>query len=237
VKGVALEKDFALRLAKLEEHFRLNGLFGNNGRSTTAIDNQQYWYVRNEYAGTAPAFGCLQVTGTVEVGGQNYLKVNRPADATGAAGWYLFNGPSPIEQDEYGIAFDGPLCRMLTDGSTITAGGVWGPVASQFTLAPNGQLFVAAGADDIGTNVMKGLFKGGGTALVMKSSGGGIAVRSGNTLGSSATCTVWGRSGSTLSAGTRTESVYNLSTTAVANSVFIVAIETNIGWVAVWEDC
>lgn len=76
----------------------------------------------------------------------------------------------------------------------------------------------------------------GNTSLVMKSPGGGIAARSGTTV-SSATCTVWERSGTTLSAGTRTETVYNLSTTAVAATVFIVAEWTNIGWVAVWEDC
>jgi hypothetical protein len=75
-----------------------------------------------------------------------------------------------------------------------------------------------------------------GCSLVMKSPGGGIAARSGTTV-SSGTCTVWNRSGSTMSAGTQTYSVYNLSTAAVAATVFIVAEWTNIGWVAVWEDC
>ena len=72
--------------------------------------------------------------------------------------------------------------------------------------------------------------------IVMKTSGSGIAARSGTTV-SSGTCTEWIRTTSTMSAGTATYTVWNLSTTAVGNSVFIVAIQTNIGWVAVWEDC
>jgi hypothetical protein len=76
----------------------------------------------------------------------------------------------------------------------------------------------------------------GGSGIVMKTPVGGIAARSGTTV-SSATCTQWDRSGSTMSAGTATYTVYNLSTTAVAATVFIVAVQTNIGWVAVWEDC
>lgn len=78
---------------------------------------------------------------------------------------------------------------------------------------------------------------GDGTrSLVCKTGGSGIAARSGTTI-SSATCTVWTRSGSTLSATADTITVYNLSASAVGNTVHIVAEMTNIGWVAVWEDC
>lgn len=73
-------------------------------------------------------------------------------------------------------------------------------------------------------------------AVVCYTPGGGIAARSGTTV-SSAACSVVSRSGSTLSTGSNTLSVYNLSTTAVAASVYIVAVPTNIGFVAVWEDC
>lgn len=234
--AVLIGKLTALELEKIAEYFRINGLLESPSNRTGAISNQRAIYVRNDYAGTAPAYGCMQVTGTVEVNGQNYLKVSRPADSTGAAGWYVFNGPNAIAQDEYGIAFDGPLCRMLTDGSTITAGDIWGPVASQWTIAPKGLLFEAIGGDDIATDVMKGFFKTGVNAMVCKTPGGGIAARSGTTV-SSATCTAWNRASSTLSAGSATITVYNLSTTAVAATAFIVAELTNIGWVAVWEDC
>lgn len=77
---------------------------------------------------------------------------------------------------------------------------------------------------------------GSENAVVMKTPGGGIAARSGTTV-SSATCTQWNRATSTMSTSTETYTVWNLSTVAVDPSVFIVAVETNIGWVAVWEDC
>ena len=73
-------------------------------------------------------------------------------------------------------------------------------------------------------------------SLVLITPGGGIAARSGSTI-SSATCTIVNRSGSTISTGTATYTVYNMSTTAVAGTAYIVAEWSNIGLVAVWEDC
>lgn len=166
--SVLIGKQLAMDLEKIAEHYRANGLLGSPARTSEPIINQRMVYVRNDQAEAAPPYACMQVTGTVEVGGQNYLIVEKPADADGTAGWYVFNGPSEIAQDDFGIAFDGPLCRMLTDGTTITAGGVWGPVAASWELAPNGSLFVAAGEDDIATDVMKGFFKGGGGASLFK---------------------------------------------------------------------
>jgi hypothetical protein len=72
--------------------------------------------------------------------------------------------------------------------------------------------------------------------LLMQTPSGGIAARSGTTI-SSAVCTVWTRSGSTISATSQTESVFNLSTSAVGGTKYIIAKDTNIGKVAVWEDC
>lgn len=66
--------------------------------------------------------------------------------------------------------------------------------------------------------------------------GGGIAARSGSTI-SSAMCTLVTRSGSTISTGSATRKVWNLSTTAVGATKYIVYIPTNIGNIAVWEDC
>lgn len=161
-KPVLIEKELALEMRRVVEHYRRYGLFGSEGRRTSELINGPAIYVRNDDATEAPAFACMQVVGTVEVGEQNYLKVDKPIDADGAAGWFVFNGPSAIPAGDFGVAYDGPLCRMLTDGSTVTAGGLWGPVASQWTIAPGGSLFVAAGGDDISTNVMRGFFKGGG---------------------------------------------------------------------------
>ena len=112
-------------------------------------------YIRNDTGVEIPAFACVQCTGTVEAGGQNYIKVVKPADITATSGGYLFNGIAPIEISGYGIAYDGPLVRMLTNGSTIVCGDGWQPVVGAFTVATGGDLFSAVGADDIATNVMR----------------------------------------------------------------------------------
>jgi hypothetical protein len=161
-KGQLIEKEFAAELRKLVEHFRRTGLLGSDGRNTSALVNGPAIYVRNDDATEAPPFACMQVIGTVEVGEQNYLKVDKPIDGDGAGGWFVFNGPSAIPSGDFGVAYGGPLCRMLTDGSTVTAGETWGPVSGQWTIEPGGVLFVAAGEDDIATDVMRGFFKGGG---------------------------------------------------------------------------
>jgi len=135
-------------------------------------------FVRNDTGVEIPAFACLQSTGTVEAGGQNYVKVDYPADTTGTAGVYLFNGIAPIEIDGYGIAHDGPECRMLTDGSTITSGAKWQAQVGSFELAPGGTAFSAIGADDIAADVMRGVIgAGGGAAIVAITKVGGIAAR------------------------------------------------------------
>lgn len=125
-------------------------------------------YIRNDSDAIIPSFACLQVTGTVEVGGQNYITVDKPVDNTGDAGKYLFNGIAPIEIGGYGIAHDGPLVRMLTDGATVTCGDMWQPVVNSFLVSTGGAMFSAVGADDIKTDVMRAfiLSSGGGSGKI-----------------------------------------------------------------------
>lgn len=113
-------------------------------------------YVRNDSGEEIPPFACVQTSGTVESGGQNYITVVKPVDETGNSGWYLFNGIAPIEIGGYGIAHDGPECRMLTDGSAVTCGEYWKPNAGAWEIEPGGSLFTAIGPDDIAADVMRG---------------------------------------------------------------------------------
>lgn len=126
------------------------------GRKPQFIPPQAPIYIKNDTGEEIPAFGCVQVSGTIEDGGQNYLEVTKPVDTSGTAGWYLFNGLQPIEIDGYGIAYDGPLARMLTDGSAVNSGDKWGPVVGSFELEPGGTLVIAAGEDDIAPDVIRG---------------------------------------------------------------------------------
>jgi hypothetical protein len=128
-----------------------------SGRENQFIPPDAPIYIRNDTAEEIPAFACLQTDGTVEDGGQNFIKVVKPQDAIGTNGWYLFNGIAPIETGGYGIAHDGPVVRMLTDGSTITNGDRWAPVVNSFEVSTASDgVFIAIGADDIETDVMRG---------------------------------------------------------------------------------
>lgn len=134
-------------------------------------------YVQNETGQTIPPYACLQTDGTEDVGGQNYIKVVKPRDTTGENGWFLFNGHAEIaasSQQKYGIAYDGPCVRMLTDGTTITNGDRWKPVVGSFavTKGEEGDPFIAIGEDDIAENIMRGFIApvgtGGGRMLMGK---------------------------------------------------------------------
>lgn len=119
-------------------------------------------FIRNDSDAVLPAFGCVQVTGTYEQGGQNYITVDKPVDNTGEAGRFLFNSRAPVAVGEFGVAHDGPLARMLTDGSAIVCGELWQPVVNSFLISPGGNQFSAIGGDDIATDVIRGLILGGG---------------------------------------------------------------------------
>lgn len=130
------------------------------GQDPGRIHQQSPIYVRNDSGVAIPPFACMQVTGAVDSGGQNYITVNKPADVTGAAGWFLFNGIAEIEIGGYGIGHDGPLVRMLTNGTTISCGDGWRPTIGQWYVSPGGTIFSAVGEDDIETNVMRALITG-----------------------------------------------------------------------------
>lgn len=112
-------------------------------------------YVSNVSGETIPAYGCMQVVGTVEIGGQNYLEVDKPADTTGAAGGFLFNSHREIPADETGVAQPDIVVRAIKSSSIMT-GANYRPVVSAWTIAEHVDgTFVMAGADDISTDVVK----------------------------------------------------------------------------------
>lgn len=121
-------------------------------------------FFRNDSGEVVPPFACMQATGTVESGGQNYITIDKPTDTSGTAGGYLFNSISEVEIDGYGMAYEGPFVRMLTDGSTVTCGEKWQPTVAAWTVEPGGSLFSAVGADDIETDVMRAFVGATGTS-------------------------------------------------------------------------
>jgi hypothetical protein len=151
-------RDNARLILDVVRYLRANGLIAPGGdRGQQTFPPQAPIYVRNDSGVEIPAFACLQVTppGTVEAGGQNYITVDQPADTTGAAGGYLFNGQAPIEIGGYGIAHDGPVVRMLHTGSPVS-GDRMIPVVASWSVAIGLGPFVAIGDDDIEPNVIRG---------------------------------------------------------------------------------
>lgn len=136
------------------------------GRGSQFIPPEAPIYFRNDSGEEVPPFACMQCTGTVEYGGQNYVKINKPVDDSGDAGGYLFNGIAPVESGGYGLAHDGPFVRMLTDGSAVTCGDGWQPDIGEWAVIPGGSMFSAVGEDDIDTDVMR--------AFYLPTGGGGV---------------------------------------------------------------
>ncbi len=174
---------------------------------------------RNDSGETIPAYGCMQVTGTEEVGSDNLLVVDKPDDADGTSGWYVFNGPREVADNDFGTAQLGPILRGYKDSGAITAGERWAPVSGQWYLAQvDGGIFAALGADDVADDVLKVMQTGGGdssNALYHAvSPSGGIPAHSGATMGS-ATCTLVDSNSSGVLSNNGSATIYNPSTTAV----------------------
>lgn len=157
------KKETAQIILDVVQYLRESGfVIQRPGRGSQFVPPEAPIYIRNDTGEEIPPFGCVQVTGAVDDGGQNYITVDKPVDATGDAGGYLFNGVAPIEIDGYGIALDGPVVRMLTDGSTVTCGDFWRPVVNSFEVEPGGVMFSAIGEDDIDTDIMRAFTSSGG---------------------------------------------------------------------------
>lgn len=204
------------------------------------IRPQELIYVKNVSGEVIPAYACMQATGTVEYGDQTYIEVEKPADITGAAGGFLFNGPAEIPVAGYGVGFDGPVVRMLTDGSTVTAGNRWRPTVGAFTVEPGEGPFIAGGDDNIKPNVMKGFVAstGGNPVWHAMTKSGGINSRSTLTMGS-ATCDLYvSSSGGVLSDSGTDVTVYNPFSQSVAGERHILISKNEAGlWVVIAEDC
>lgn len=82
----------------------------------------------------------------------------------------------------------------------------------------------------------EGLVRSGGGSQVFTTPSGGIAARSGSTLGS-ATCTKVSVSGGTRTVSANTATVYNDFRDAISGTVDIVATRINGIWLAIAEDC
>lgn len=187
-------------------------------------------YVRNDSGEEVPAFGVMQITGTAEEGGQNYVTIDKPDGTTDAH--FLFNGPEAIEDGGYGLAQNGPVYRVLTDGGTVATDEGWGAVSGQWYVDADIEgVLVAIGEDDIETDVARFRMVSNSVAdtVIVEVPESGLPALSGGTPGSD-TCNVYYiSSGGTLTQRLGTSvTVYNLNDFAISGGVGIYAIATKI---------
>ena len=154
----ATTKDLIAIVREWRRGVLLQSLTGGNQQVST----ERFQYIHNNSGETIPPYACCQVTGTEDLGGQNFLLVDKPADVDGSSGWYIFNGHHEVADNEEGLAQVGPSYRVFKDSGTVTAGEAWAPTVDEWylTQSDSGQ-FVAAGEDDIDTDVFRVLEKGG----------------------------------------------------------------------------
>ena len=130
-------------------------------------------FFRNDSGEEVPRYACMQVTGTVESGGQNFCTIDKPADTDASSGEYIFNGhevvPAGGSDAKYGTSQGGRLVRAIKASGTATAGDKWNPVVGDWTIekADSGR-FVMAGDNDIAPNIARvfiGDGAGGGASI------------------------------------------------------------------------
>ena len=115
-------------------------------------------YFRNDSGETIPPWGFLQIIDTVNVEDSFcYIIVDRPIDATLMRCPMLVNGAYECLDGEYGCAQQGPVFRMLTDGTAYDPGDRLGPLTATFT-ATYGSMYAVLGDDDIDTDIVRVMF-------------------------------------------------------------------------------
>ena len=178
----------------------------------------------NKSGATIPPYGCVQITGTEETGGRNYLQVKRPFDYAGVMGPFLINGDREVIADDFGTAQWGPIYRVKTDGTTLATGTRIGPTANSFEVG-KGCLFTCCGVDDIEEDVIRVIACE--TPLIAVAGSGGIAANgSGTVTAKVPTSTGW-------AAGSVTYTAYNPFTAVVAADADLILFPIDARWVVV----
>ena len=225
---------------------KASGLLGpQTSEVQKGLDGQQVYntlppiLVFNDSGQTVPAYGLMQITGTLDEDGRNYIKIKRPADSV-PPGLLLINGPTEIAVAGYGTAQPGPTYRLLHDGGTYSAGYTLGINIGAFT-ATFGHLFTILGVDAIDTNIVRAMFAEC-TRFVLAYTTGGATGRSGTTLGKgTATMRYLAVSGAdrilTATADSASKDFFNLSTSTVGTNRYLMLLRHGADLLANWEDC
>jgi hypothetical protein len=221
----AFTPETAAEILRMVDYFRQSGYRLPAGRGADQrIGPTTPILVRNTSGEEIPPYACMQSVGTHESGGQNYVDVDKPSDIYGEQGTYLFNNEHAIPTGAtvyYGVGHPGPVCRMLTDGSTTTANALVRAQVDSWELTEGGGTFRIVGTDDIATDVIWGRFIEPPQAVIVYTDAQ-IGARSGSTLGSG-TVSIYEYDSLTLTDTGVNITAYNLSTTPIPASCYYLA--------------
>jgi hypothetical protein len=101
-------------------------------------------YFYNNSGETAPAFGCLQITGVTEIDNRYFLTAEKPS---GNSGVFVFNSGSDVANAKTGVCHAGPVVKALvvpSDGdsthsaNTLYNGECIGPDGWELASTPGG---------------------------------------------------------------------------------------------------
>lgn len=232
-------------IISMVRYYRANGPWDKPARR---VEENEYpfdeIYCRNDSGEIIPPYGCMQVTGTEESEGQNYLLVKKPADSQ--EGFYLFNNHYEVEIQGQTTAQLPDVYRVIKDSSdttTVTPGQKWKPVDGQWYLEAGGEEFIAAGDDDISDNVFKVRAVGAVGAVQVKTPAGGIpaATGTGETgdayVDGSATCDLIDPTTGLRFSPNRTETVYNQVNVALGGNLRYGLVRRSGKWYVDVGDC
>lgn len=180
---------------------------------------------RNDSGEEIPPYAIMQVIGTVEDAGRNYLLVDKPLIWTGTlTGPFLFNNQWAVAASEFGTAQDGPVFRCIKDSTSLSIDMRIGPVDAQWTVG-KGCLYKYIGPDDVATDCIRVIADS--TPLLGSTDGSGI------TAGGSGTVTVRVPSATTWSVGSVTYTAWNDAPTSIGANARVMIFPLNAKWHAV----
>ena len=212
------EADRAWKAVKAFERGSADNTATERGNAPSPI------YFKSVSAEIIPAYGCVQMVGTEELAGRNYILVDRPIDYTASVmGPFLLNGPTEVEANGLGTAQMGPIYRAISDGGTYSVGTRLGPVESSFELS-KGPSFTYIGDDDLVDDCVRVIACE--TPLLAVAGGSGIA---GN---SSGTVTAKQPASGNWTAGSVTYTAWNPTGIAIGNNSLCLIYPVDAKWVA-----
>ncbi len=101
-------------------------------------------YFQNISDEEMPAYACMQIVGTKELEGMNYLLADKPRDTGGSNGPYLWNKHVKVPVDEYGTGTAGPhVVTQYDDSLDAVAGLELGPTQGQWYMSTGSLVNVA----------------------------------------------------------------------------------------------